>query len=225
MSQLNDARIRSLLMAWQDIEGCDCQPTQAFKLIKDGEMPEWLRRILEIDQRIILHPFPLETELTTRIGPCSLDFPLGTQIAERVSSQNLQLLADRYLPEAIGLDEVGAKVPLRTIDITTNSFVLMPGKFILAQTREVIFLPNNLVGHATSRSRHGRLGITSVGSPKIDPGYYGPITLEIVNHGPDPIVIETDAIACQMEFGLLIEPAKVAYYDRRSGGTYGGGKL
>jgi len=73
-------------------------------------------------------------------------------------------------------------------DEESDSFVLEPGKLVLAQTLETVCLPNDLAGLVEGRSTYARLGIgVHVTAPKIDPGFQGTITLEMANHGPLPI--------------------------------------
>lgn len=59
---------------------------------------------------------------------------------------------------------------------------LRPGKLVLAQTLEVVRLPNDLMGLVEGRSSWARFGVgVHVTAPKIDPGYAQPITLELFN--------------------------------------------
>lgn len=63
-------------------------------------------------------------------------------------------------------------------------FRLKPGEFVLAQTLERIRIPEDLVGFVEGRSSWARAGITiHVTAPKIDPGFDGKVTLEMVNFG------------------------------------------
>ena len=63
-----------------------------------------------------------------------------------------------------------------------DTFRLEPNGFVLAQTLECVFVPNDLVGFVEGRSTWARLGVTiHITAPKIDPGFNGPITLEMTN--------------------------------------------
>jgi len=63
-------------------------------------------------------------------------------------------------------------------------FLLEPGKLVLAHTLETIKIPSDLVGFVEGRSSWARLGVSiHITAPKIDPGFHGTITLEIVNLG------------------------------------------
>jgi deoxycytidine triphosphate deaminase len=55
-------------------------------------------------------------------------------------------------------------------------------QMILAQTLEVVHLPNDLMGLVEGRSSWARFGVgVHITAPKIDPGYNQPITLEMFN--------------------------------------------
>jgi len=63
-------------------------------------------------------------------------------------------------------------------------FRLMPGRFVLAQTLERVYVPNDLMGLVEGRSSYARVGVTvHVTAPKIDPGFDAQITLEMANFG------------------------------------------
>ena len=73
-------------------------------------------------------------------------------------------------------------------DRNGESFVLQPGRFVLAQTLESVHMPNSLMGLIEGRSSYARLGVTvHVTAPKIDPGFIGRITLEMANFGNAPV--------------------------------------
>lgn len=66
-----------------------------------------------------------------------------------------------------------------------GSFILRPGKFVLAKTREYFKLPDNLAARIEGRSKLGRLGVgVHVTAPTIHACFEGTITLEIYNHSP-----------------------------------------
>lgn len=66
-----------------------------------------------------------------------------------------------------------------------GSFILRPGKFVLAKTIEYLKLPNNLSARIEGRSKLGRLGVgIHVTAPTIHAQFEGTITLEIYNHSP-----------------------------------------
>ncbi len=69
-------------------------------------------------------------------------------------------------------------------EMDASSFILEPGKFVLAQTLESVHMPKHLMGLIEGRSSYARIGISvHVTAPKIDPGFIGQITLEMANFG------------------------------------------
>jgi len=72
--------------------------------------------------------------------------------------------------------------------VEQDTFKLMPGSFVLAQTLEKICIPDDVVGLVEGRSSWARMGVTiHVTAPKIDPGFDAQITLEMFNFGKVPV--------------------------------------
>lgn len=66
-----------------------------------------------------------------------------------------------------------------------NKLVLSPNDFMLVQTLESVTLPADLVGRVEGKSSWGRRGLmVHVTAGFIDPGWSGPITLEVKNVNP-----------------------------------------
>lgn len=70
---------------------------------------------------------------------------------------------------------------------------LRPRKLVLAQTLEVVHLPNDLMGLVEGRSSWARFGVgVHITAPKIDPGYGQPITLELFNLSEVPYELKPE---------------------------------
>ncbi|MGA4923503.1 dCTP deaminase, partial [Bacillus subtilis] len=67
-------------------------------------------------------------------------------------------------------------------------FVLFPQQFILAATERVT-LGNELAGQVAGKSSLARLGLYVESAGFIDPGFDGPITLELYNVSPNSILL------------------------------------
>jgi dCTP deaminase len=63
----------------------------------------------------------------------------------------------------------------------TTPYQLEPGEFLLGETQEMFYLPNQIEAVFMLKSSRGREGFEHVLSGYIDPGYRGRITLELVN--------------------------------------------
>lgn len=73
----------------------------------------------------------------------------------------------------------------------SDVYVLEPKQFVLAQTLESVSMPPDLVGLVEGRSSWARVGVSiHITAPKIDPGFNGPITLEMANLGRVPVVLK-----------------------------------
>lgn len=80
------------------------------------------------------------------------------------------------------------------------------GRFAIASTVEEFDMPNNLVGVVHDKSTWARRGL-SVFNTVIEPGWKGFLTLELVYHGEDTLVIPAGAGIAQVLFHTLAEPA------------------
>lgn len=79
------------------------------------------------------------------------------------------------------------------------------GKFCLASAMEEFQMPNNLVGIVHDKSTWARRGL-SVFNTVIEPGWNGFLTLELVYHGEEELIIPAGAGIAQVIFSQLAEP-------------------
>lgn len=140
-------------------------------ILSKPEIKEYLN-----DGRLVIDPAPDDAD----IEQVSIDLLLG-------SSFTTFKPCPSYLPEII-LD----KSVFQSLDlwetVEADSFVLHPGKFLLAHTLQRITMPNDLMGFIEGRSSLARLGITvHLTAPKIDPGFDATITLEMAHFGNVPL--------------------------------------
>jgi dCTP deaminase len=96
-----------------------------------------------------------------------------------------------------------------------ESCVLKPGDFILGMTYESIKVPKNMIALVEGRSTYARVGLSMhQTAPWIQPGWSGPIVLEIMNSGPLDIRL-TPLVdrPCQLTFFELKTalPEEMAY--------------
>ena len=78
------------------------------------------------------------------------------------------------------------------------------GRFTIASAIEEFQMPDHLVGVVHDKSTWARLGV-SVFNTVIEPGWNGFLTLEIVFHGNQNLVIPAGAGIAQVIFSDLIE--------------------
>ena len=72
-------------------------------------------------------------------------------------------------------------------------------KFVLASAIEEFRMPDNLVGIVHDKSTWARRGL-SVFNTVIEPGWYGFLTLELVYHGRDTLIIPSGSGIAQVVF-------------------------
>ncbi|MCX6694589.1 MAG: dCTP deaminase [Methanomicrobiales archaeon] len=75
-----------------------------------------------------------------------------------------------------------------TLETRAPSIILKPGQFMLAETREVIELPDTIVASIEGKSSIARLGVELHQTGGwIDAGFRGSITLEMCNANQRPV--------------------------------------
>lgn len=81
------------------------------------------------------------------------------------------------------------------------------GKFVIASAIEEFNMPANLVGVVHDKSTWARRGL-SVFNTVIEPGWKGFLTLELVYHGNEDLIIPAGAGIAQVIFAEVSEPAR-----------------
>jgi dCTP deaminase len=104
-----------------------------------------------------------------------------------------------------------------------ESFRLAPGKFVLAETLEVITVPRDMIARVEGRSTYARMGLSMhQTAPWLQPGWTGKIILEIMNNGKITIELTPEIDhPCQITFfQLTSELAKELAYGGKPGDVY-----
>ena len=119
------------------------------------------------------------------IDICSIDIRLGNEfiVMRKQSFPNLDLADQKNLETNIGKYQE---------DIRKNfhePFVLHPNQLIIGSTFEYIRMPIDLMCHVVGKSTWGRMGLIIATATKVDPGFRGCVTLEIINEGEIPIIL------------------------------------
>jgi len=103
--------------------------------------------------------------------------------------------------------------------IETDKYLLMPGQFVLATTKEYFTLPDNITAFVEGRSSLGRLGLFIQNAGWVDPGFEGEITLELFNANRFAIELQAGRRIGQLVFAELdqtpINPYKGKYQGQR----------
>ena len=130
---------------------------------------------------------------------CSVKLHLDTHLV--VPKNDLQVSFDLSVPSkslSHTLDSL-----YKRIRLPSSGYVLKPGAFVLAQTKEEVGFPFNkfiqLAGRIEGRSSFARTGLLiHFTAPTLHAGWQGKITLELLNHGPFNMILTPGLAICQL---------------------------
>ena len=139
-----------------------------------------------------------------QIQPASVDIRLGNSFS----------VVDDTPSGIITLDnEIGYKT------IQTDTFLILPGQFVLATTMEYFELPDNLTAFVEGRSSLGRMGLFIQNAGWVDPGFKGEITLELYNANRCAIELKSGRRVGQLVFAEMDDYAQNPYRGKYQGQT------
>ena len=140
----------------------------------------------------------------TQVQPPSLDFRLGNTFS----------VINSDFSNTIKVTDT-----IKYITVTTDTFTIKPGQFVLATTMESIKLPLNIGAFIQSKSSIGRLGLSIQNSGWCCPGTQGQITLELFNASNVSIKLEAGMRIGQLIFVDVDRPVDNPYDVRYHGQT------
>jgi dCTP deaminase len=160
-------------------------------------------------------------------GEASIDLRLGFQF-----TQLQDVGGHSSISVADGLELIGRMGLWRTKTLLeqdehkhVEQYTLAPKEFVLAMTHESIRVPRNMIALVEGRSTYARVGLSMhQTAPWIQPGWDGPIVLEIMNNGPIRLAL-TPLVdrPCQITFfELKTELPPDAVYGTRPTDRYQG---
>lgn len=159
-------------------------------------------------------------------GQASVDLRLG------FSFTKLDKIGGMKISVADGLEAIAKAGFWKTMEMPEfgelgqrNAFCLEPGQFILGMTYEKIKIPKNMIALIEGRSTYARIGLSMhQTAPWIQPGWSGPIVLEIMNHGPLKVELTPKLDRpCQLVFFQLTSAlSEELAYGARKGDVYQG---
>lgn len=140
------------------------------------------------------------------LQPASLDVTLGARF------RYLSTVRTVDSPHNKDIDPTDVTSYMDGPIVTTLKFRLRPGAAILGTTVENLILPNYIAGRIEGKSSLARLGlIVHITAGYIDPGWQGPLTLELVNFNTFPIVLTAGMPIGQLSFAYLDTPTVNPY--------------
>ncbi|MBD5384220.1 MAG: dCTP deaminase [Ruminococcaceae bacterium] len=159
------------------------------------------KTILEMVDKGTLVIKPLEL---SQIQPASVDIRLGDTFCVIEDSPTGIVTLDR-------------ETPCKTIK--TDTYLLLPGQFVLATTVEYFELPDNLTAFVEGRSSLGRMGLFIQNAGWVNPGFKGEITLELYNANRCAIELKAGRRVGQLVFAKMDAPALNPYRGKYQGQT------
>lgn len=111
-----------------------------------------------------------------------------------IQPSSIDLRMDRHLlawPREGGFIDPAVDNEMLSYEIPDDDpYRLMPGQMVLGSTVERIRLADDLAARVEGKSSLARLGLAAhITAGFIDPGFAGHVTLELVNHAPQPILL------------------------------------
>lgn len=85
-------------------------------------------------------------------------------------------------------------------EIVTEEFVLKPGDFVLAVTREYFYFGSTLHGVLQGKSSWARVGLYVESAGLFDSGFEGVAVVELTNQGKAPLLLRSGLPIAQMIF-------------------------
>ena len=151
------------------------------------------------EQSLIIKPLTEE-----QIQPASVDIRLGNSFS----------VVDDTPRGIITMDS-----EIKYKSIITDTYLILPGQFVLATTMEYFELPDNMTAFVEGRSSLGRMGLFIQNAGWIDPGFKGEITLELFNANRCAIELKAGRRVGQLVFAEMDEAALNPYKGKYQGQT------
>ena len=145
-----------------------------------------------------------------RISPLSKDQVQPASVDVRLGN-TFSIVEDSYT----GIVTLENEIKYKTIK--TDTYVLLPGQFVLATTMEYIELPNDLTAFVEGRSSLGRMGLFIQNAGWVDPGFNGEITLELYNANRCAIELKAGRRIGQLVFAKMDNAALNPYNGKYQG--------
>lgn len=143
------------------------------------------------------------TPLTEQqIQPASVDIRLGDTFSVVEDS-------------SMGIITLEERIQYKTIK--TDTYLLLPGQFVLATTMEYFSLPNHITAFVEGRSSLGRMGLFIQNAGWVDPGFRGEITLELYNANRCGIELKAGRRVGQLVFAEMDQEALKPYNGKYQG--------
>ena len=149
------------------------------------------------EKTLVIEPITKE-----QIQPASVDIRLGNTFSVVDDTPS-------------GIITLGDKIEYKTI--VTDTYLILPGQFVLATTMEYFELPDDLTAFVEGRSSLGRMGLFIQNAGWVDPGFKGEITLELYNANRCAIELKAGRRVGQLVFAKMDDSALNPYNGKYQG--------
>jgi dCTP deaminase len=134
-----------------------------------------------MENRLVVSPI---LDPISQVGDGSIDLRLGNYFIVTRTAHTGGIEPHRLLsPTALEEYQETIYIPFE------KRLWIHPGTFVLGGTLEYIRLPRQLYADVTARSSWARLGLSIASAVAVHPGFYGCLTLELVNNGNTPVAV------------------------------------
>jgi dCTP deaminase len=175
------------------------RPSTSSGVLTSDDIHELMERKAVLDRLIVTPLFDASQSLVDS----ALDVRLGTEfILFRKEAFNALDIAEDTLQSDVG------RYQERVVRRIGQRFVLHPRQLVIGSTLEYIQLPPTIMAYVVGKSTWGRTGLVIATATKVDPGFRGCITLEIINEGEVPLVLLPGVPIAQLVFHRTERPAK-----------------
>lgn len=157
-----------------------------------------IMRMLE-EKSMVIEPLTEE-----QIQPASVDIRLGNTFSVVDDTPS-------------GIITLESRINYKTI--TADTYLILPGQFVLATTMEYFELPDNMTAFVEGRSSLGRMGLFIQNAGWVDPGFKGEITLELFNANRCAIELRAGRRVGQLVFAEMDDTALNPYNGKYQGQT------
>ena len=149
------------------------------------------------EKTLVIEPLTKE-----QIQPASVDIRLGNTFSVVDDTPS-------------GIITLGSKIEYKSI--VTDTYLILPGQFVLATTMEYFELPDDLTAFVEGRSSLGRMGLFIQNAGWVDPGFKGEITLELYNANRCAIELKAGRRVGQLVFAKMDDSALNPYNGKYQG--------
>jgi dCTP deaminase len=176
-------------------------PSAASHGVLTSDDIQWAMQQKSIVERLIVTPL-FDPEQS--IADAAIDVRLGTEfiLFRKEAFHALDISASESLLSDIG------RYQERVIRRIQDRFVLHPRQLVIGSTLEYVQLPTNIMAYVIGKSTWGRTGLIIATATKVDPGFRGCITLEMINEGEVPLVLFPGMPIAQLVLHRTERPTK-----------------